>query len=102
MAASERKDRTRFRSSEIRLMLGLLAFGVALGSVAAYLSRDSPELSRIFVAATVTLFFGSLLSGVVSLLIADFDRSRVQRAAQLEFIANVLADLKAVYDRIDR
>jgi len=102
MAESERKDRTRFRSSEIRLMLGLLVFGVVFGCVAAYLTRASPELSRIFVTGTVTLFFGSLLGGVVSLLIADFDRSRVQRAAQLEFITNVLADLKAVYDRIDR
>lgn len=102
MAESERKDRTRFRSSEIRLMLVLLASGVVLGAVAAYLSRADSDLSRIFVAGTVTLFFGALLGGVVSLLIADFDRSRVQRAAQLEFITNVLADLKAVYDRIDR
>ncbi len=102
MAESERKDRTRFRSSEILSMLGLLASGIALGSIATYLSRDNPELSRVFVVGTVTLFFGSLLGGVVSLLIADFDRSRVQRAAQLEFIANVLSDLKAVYDQVDR
>jgi hypothetical protein len=84
------------------MMLGLLAFGVVIGSGAAYSLRASPELSKIFVAGTVTLFFGSLLGGVVSSLIADFDRSRVQRAAQLDFIENVLADLKAVYDRIDR
>lgn len=102
MAESERKDRTRFRSSEIRWMLGLLAAGVVLGVVAACLSKGDPQLSRIFVTATVTLVFGSLLGGVVSLLIADFDRRRVQRAAQLEFISNVLNDLKGVYDRVDR
>ena len=102
MANGERKDRTQFRLAEIGWMLGLLTLGVVLGGAAAYVSRETPELSRIFVTGTVTLFFGSLLGGVVSLLIADFDRRRVQRAAQLEFISNVLADLKGVYDRIDR
>jgi hypothetical protein len=102
MAETERKDRTRFRSPEIRWMFALLAAGMVLGTVAAYASRADPGLSRIFVTGTVTLFFGSLLGGVVSLLIADFDRRRVQRAAQLEFISNVLADLKGVYDRVDR
>jgi hypothetical protein len=38
----------------------------------------------------------------VTLIIADFDRRRVQRAAPLDFISNVLADLKGVYDRVDR
>jgi hypothetical protein len=39
---------------------------------------------------------------VVTLLIADFDRRRVQRAVQLDFISNVLTDLKDVYDCVDR
>lgn len=99
---SELKDRTRFRSSEIRWMFVLLVTGILLGTLAAYWFRENRELSRIFVTGTVTLFFGALLGGVVSMLIADFDRRRVQRAAQLEFISNVLSDLKAVYDRIDR
>lgn len=102
MAESERKDRTRFRSREILLMIGLLLFGVVLGIGAAYWSRADRELSRVFVTGTVTLVFGSLLGGVVSLLIGDFDRRRVQRAAQLEFISNILAELKGVYDRVDR
>ncbi|MCM3872356.1 MAG: hypothetical protein ND895_16865 [Pyrinomonadaceae bacterium] len=83
-------------------MTGLLLFGVVLGIGAAYWFRAEKEVSRIFVTGTVTLVFGSLLGGVVSLLIGDFDRRRVQRAAQLEFISNVLADLKGVYDRVDR
>jgi hypothetical protein len=102
MADSEQKDRTRFRPREILLMIGLLLFGVVLGVGAAYWSRADRDLSRVFVTGTVTLVFGSLLGGVVSLLIADFDRRRVQRAAQLEFISNVLAELKGVYDRVDR
>ena len=102
MVGNERKDRTRFRSREVLLMIGLLLFGVVLGVVAAYWSRADGDLSRIFVTGTVTLVFGSLLGGVVSLLIGDFDRRRVQRAAQLEFISNVLAELKGVYDQVDR
>ena len=42
------------------------------------------------------------MGGVVSLLIQDLDRRRLQQAAHLEFIANVLSDLKDVYDRVDR
>lgn len=102
MAESDLKERTRFRSSEIQLMLWLLAGGLALGAAAAYWTRYNADVSKIFLTGTVTLFFGALLGGVVSLLIADFDRRRVQRAAQLEFISNVLNDLKGVYDRIDR
>ena len=36
------------------------------------------------------------------MLIADFDRRRVKRASEIDFINNVLSDLKAVYDRVDR
>ena len=46
--------------------------------------------------------FGAALGGVVSLLVQDLDRRRLQQAAQLEFISNVLSDLKDVYDRVDR
>ena len=98
----ERKDRTRFLGREIRLMAGLLALGVVMGVAGALIWRAQGELSRIFVTATVTLIFGALLGGVVSLLIADFDRRRVQRAAQMEFVSNILSELKAVYDRVDR
>lgn len=83
-------------------MAGLLALGVVMGVAGALIWREHGELSRIFVTATVTLIFGALLGGVVSLLIADFDRRRVQRAAEMEFVSNILSDLKAVYDRVDR
>lgn len=99
---SERKDRTGFLGREIRLMAGLLALGVAMGVAGALFWRDYGELSRIFVTATVSLVFGALLGGVVSLLIADFDRRRIRRAAEMEYISNILSELKAVYDRVDR
>jgi hypothetical protein len=84
-------------------MLLLLVFGELVGIGAAFWTRDAnPELSKLFATAAMTLLFGSLLGGVVTLLIADFDRRRVQRAAQLDFIANVLTDLKGVHDQVDR
>lgn len=99
---SEQKDRTLFRGSELRRMILLLVLGVAAGIACAIIWRRHGELSRIFVTGTVALIGGSLLGGIVSLLIADFDRRRVQRAAQIEFISNILTELKSVYDRVDR
>ena len=98
----ERKDRTRFRRSETWLMAGLLLGGVIVGVSCAIYWRSHGELSRIFVTGTVTLVAGALLGGIVSLLIADFDRRRVQRAAQLEYISNVLGQLKTVCDCVDK
>jgi hypothetical protein len=84
-------------------MLLLLAAGVLAGAGAAVWTRHAnPDLSKLFATAATTLVFGSLLGGVVTLLIADFDRRRVQRAAQLDFIANVLSDLKGVHDQVNR
>ena len=99
---TERRDRTPFRRGEVRLMVGLLLGGVTVGVSCAIYWRAHGELSRIFVTGTVTLIAGALLGGIVSLLIADFDRRRVQRAANLEYISNVLGQLKTVYDCVDK
>jgi hypothetical protein len=104
MAIDEsRRERTRFAGSELRLLLLLLVFGEIIGIGAAVWAHcAAPELSQLFATAATTLLFGSLLGGVVTLLIADFDRRRVQRAAQLDFITRVLSDLKDVDDKVDR
>src|SRR5712692_6371217 len=100
---SSRAQRTRFRSKELVAMVLLLGVGEIFGVGTYYFTRESlVELSKAFAVGAATLVFGALLGGVVTLLIADFDRRRVQRAAQLDFISNVLADLKSVYDRVDR
>jgi hypothetical protein len=100
---NSRRERTGFLKSEIWMMLLLLVFGELAGIGAAVGTRHAaPGLSNLFATAATTLLFGSLLGGIVTLLIANFDRRRVQRAAQLDFIANVLTDLKDVHDQVDR
>jgi hypothetical protein len=94
----------RFRSAELRLLVVLVIVGEiigVIGGVAAHMLNEG-DLFRILATGAATLFFGSLLGGVVGLVIAEFDRRRLQRAAQLQFITNVLTDLKDVYDSVDR
>jgi hypothetical protein len=98
-----RKDWTPFRRREEAAMVGLLIAGELLGITVSYATLQThPDLSKAFAAGSVTLLFGALLGGIVSQLVAEFDRQRVRRAAELEFIGNVLADLKSVYDQVDR
>jgi hypothetical protein len=103
MDPTSRSQSTRFRSSQLVAMLLVIAVAVVAGITVSFAARSPhPELSKVFAVGAATLLFGSVLGGVVSLLIADFDRRRLQRAAQLDFISNVLSDLKDVHDRVDR
>jgi hypothetical protein len=90
MDPTSRSQSTRFRSSQLVAMLLVIAVAVVAGIAVSFAARSShPELSKVFAVGAATLLFGSVLGGVVSLLIADFDRRRLQRAAQLDFISNV-------------
>ena len=103
MDQNPRAQRMRFRSKELITMALLLVIGEFVGIGGSYVTLSSnAELSKILAQAAITLFFGALLGGVVTALIADFDRYRLQRAAQLDFSSNVLTDLKSVYDGVDR
>jgi len=84
-------------------MLLVVLLGSVVGVIASFTTQQvNPELSKVFAAGAATLWFGSLLGGVVSLLIADVDRGRLVRAAGIEFVGNVLTDLKSVHDQVDR
>ena len=103
MTNDSRAPWQRFTSIELIGLVVVLVLGVLVGVTVSWATRTSHhELSKIFAGGAATLFFGALLGGVVTLLIAEFDRRRVLRAAQLDFISNVLADLKTVYDHVDR
>lgn len=98
-----RVGRTGFTVAEVSLMVGLLVFGLTVSVVGTVLAYDRyVEIAKLFAGAGITLLFGAIFSGVVKLLVDNFDRRRAQRAAQVDFIERVLADLKGVYDRLDR
>lgn len=101
--SDSRVGRTGFTVGEICLMVGLLVFGLLVSAVGTVLAYDRfLEVAKLFAAGGITLFFGAIFGGVVKLLIDNFDRRRAQRAAQVDFIVKVLADLKGVYDRLDQ
>ena len=80
MNGSSRAQWTVFPSRRLAAMVLLLVIGEVLGIGFSYLNHTShKELSKIFAGGAATLWFGALLGGVVTLLIADFDRQRVQR-----------------------
>jgi hypothetical protein len=60
------------------------------------------KLREILQTASTALIFGALLGGVVKLLLDQVERGRERRDEQLRFITSLLADLKSVYDRVER
>jgi hypothetical protein len=84
----------------IRLAV-LIFLGESVGLLGFYFARN-PDLARIFATGAITLFFGALLGGVVQVLVSDLELQRTNRAAEADFISNLLADLKSVYDRVER
>src|SRR6266581_1252696 len=73
----------------------LLAFGLAprIGDA---------DLRKALQTGAVTLLYGAVFGGFVKVLLDDLDRIRAQRAERAQFISNMLTDLKAVYDRVER
>jgi hypothetical protein len=101
--SDSRLGRTGFTRAEVILMVELIVLGVVVSVVGTMLAYDHYlDIAKLFAAAGITLLFGAIFGGVVKLLIDNFDRRRAQRAAQVDFIANVLSDLKGVHDRLDR
>jgi hypothetical protein len=74
-------------------------------SLAAFLiaSRfDDAELKKVFYAGAATLLFGGFLGGVLKLMLDEVVATKRRREDAAGFVANVLADLKGVYDRVAR
>ena len=103
MGTDSRVNWTPFNRLQFGVMACVVVAGAAVGITASYFTRPSnPELSNALAGGAVALFFGTILGGVGTVLIAELDRLRVRRAAQIEYVMNILADLKAVYDQVDR
>jgi hypothetical protein len=60
------------------------------------------ELRKAVYTGALTLFFGGLLGGMVKVLLDELASVKRTREDAATFVANVLADLKSVYDRVAR
>jgi hypothetical protein len=74
--------------------------GAGIGFGVAYLL--SGKLQENLQAAAIALLFVGFAGPAIKLLLDDFQKSREKRSEQAQFLTNVLADLKAVYDRVER
>lgn len=90
----------------LALVVGLIGIGIASLNIV-------DELKKPLFNFSVALIFGALIGGIVKLLIDEHQKLRdqhanqtqklrEQRANQAHFLTNVLDDLKAVYDRVER
>jgi len=80
----------------------LLAVIPSIIGVAVGLHLEDAELKKVVLAGSGTLFFGGFLGGVLKLLLDEVLASKRRRDDAAVFVTNVLADLKAVYDRVAR
>ena len=88
------RDRPLLTAAFLVVACGALGYGAA--------ALASGKLRETLVIASTTLVFGAFLGGVVKLLLEDVQRARERRVEQARFVTAVLADLKAVYDRVER
>src|SRR5437870_8584231 len=80
----------------VTLVAGAAAAGTAVSTIGKGKWHDDLR------TAVVTLVFGSLIGGVVKLLLDDVQMRRAQRAERVRWIRAVLDDLKSVYDAVER
>jgi hypothetical protein len=60
------------------------------------------ELKKVVYGGAATLLFGGLLGGVLKLQLDEVVAAKRRREDAADFVANVLSDLKGVYDRVER
>jgi len=81
----------------ILLTFSVGAVGIWLGS-----NIGDEELKKALYSNSVALIFVALIGTIVKNLIDEHQKLRELRANQAQFLTNILADLKAVYDRVER
>jgi hypothetical protein len=84
------------------LLLAVLLAVAAAGLGYWVAAGRTGHLQQILQTASTTLLLGTLVGGLLKLLFEDVQRRRERRAEQTRFVTTVLADLKAVYDRVER
>jgi len=80
-----------------------IALGVSLiGVLIAFQSADKSELHKQLMTASLALLFGACFGGIVKMLLDEAVAEKRRRDDAAAFVANVLADLKKVYDHVER
>jgi hypothetical protein len=91
----------RLSRSTLLWMASIIVLALILAFRAAPQIKDV-HLKEALQTGAVTLLYGAILGGFVKVLLDDLDRIRAQRLELGLFISNMLTDLKAVYDRVER
>ena len=81
-------------------LLTVVVISIATIAIAPKLHQS--ELQKALYVGAVTLLFGGVLGGLIKIFLDDLVAGRARRADAATFVGNVLADLKAVYDRVAR
>jgi hypothetical protein len=82
------------KASAVVVPVAVLGYGIA--------ALATGKVEDALLTATTALVFGAFFGGLVKLWLDDFQRARDARGQQVQFVTNVLADLKSVYDRVER
>jgi hypothetical protein len=103
LGRSERRLTTASRPNLSLVKPIAIGFGVSLiGLLIAFLVKGEPELHKQLISASLTLLFGACFGGIVKMLLDQAVAEKRRRDDAAAFVANVLADLKKVYDHVER
>lgn len=81
----------------------IIAAGISvLGVLFAYQVDAKSELHKQLISASLVLLFGACFGGVVKVLLDQVVDEKRRRDDAAQFVTNVLADLKGVYDHVER
>lgn len=80
-----------------------IAFGISLiGLLFAFQADAKSELHKQLMSASLALLFGACFGGIVKMLLDQAVAEKRRRDDAAAFVANVLTDLKKVYDHVER
>ena len=102
-----RQDEIEYNVQKKRLYLILFALfcaGLGLWAGVSVFLLPSAELKKALASLAnigLVLAFGSVLGGLVTLVFGALGKLRDDRLARHEFIRNILADLKSVFDMLE-
>jgi hypothetical protein len=105
LARSELRPTAAIRTSPALVKAIGIAFVVSLIGLGIACQLNAPqqqELHKQLITASLALLFGACFGGIVKMLLDEAVAEKRRRDDAAAFVANVLADLKKVYDHVER